>query len=204
MTEASPTVTSISGQDYWDHPASVGKPTPISDLRIMDDSGHQVATGESGEIWVYGANVVRGYWNKPADTARAFTDGWHRSGDVGRLDDEGRLYIVDRIKDVIIRAGENVFCGEVEAALYTHPAVFTATVLGLPHPELSEEVTAVIRLIEGETATAAQLQAHVASRLAAFKIPSTIVFIDHDVPRTATGKVLKRDVRAQIVAQLGR
>jgi acyl-CoA synthetase (AMP-forming)/AMP-acid ligase II len=149
---------------------------------------------------VKGPNVVRGYWNHPAATAAAFTDGWHHTGDVGQFDADGRLRIVDRIKDVVIRAGENVYCGEVEAVLAEHPAVHTVAVIGLPHPRLGEEVAAVIRLAPSfEATTEADLQAHAGMRLAHFKVPSRFVFVRADVPRTPTGKVIKRAIRQQII-----
>jgi acyl-CoA synthetase (AMP-forming)/AMP-acid ligase II len=201
MTEATSAVTFINGQEYWDHPDSVGRPTPVNDIRIVDDEGGDVPVGGVGELWVKGPNIVRGYWNNPEATALAFSDGWHHSGDVARVDEEGRVHLVDRIKDVVIRAGENVYCGEVEAVLYDSPAVHTVAVVGLPHETLGEEVVAVVRLADGygET-TAEELQAHVGERLARFKVPSTIVFITEDVPRTATGKIMKRAIRDQLVA----
>jgi long-chain acyl-CoA synthetase len=195
MTEATSAVTLIGGQEYVDHPDSVGRPTPVNEVRIVDEDGRDQPSGERGELWVKGPNIVRGYWNDPESTAQAFSDGWHHSGDVARLDADGRVYIVDRLKDVVIRGGENVHTGEVEAALYDHPAVRIASVVGVPHPRLGEEVVAVVELYPDSAATAEELQAHVAGRLAYFKVPSQIVFTDQDLPRTATGKVIKRAVR---------
>ncbi len=195
MTEATSAVTLIGGQEYVDHPSSVGRPTPVNEVRIVDEDGRDQPQGERGELWVKGPNIVRGYWNNPEATAIAFSDGWHHSGDVARLDDEGRVYIVDRVKDVVIRAGENVHTGEVEAALYDHPAVRVASVVGLPHPRLGEEVVAVVELYPDATATAEDLQAHVGAKLAYFKVPARILFTDQELPRTATGKVIKREVR---------
>ena len=195
MTEATSAVTLIGGQEYVDHPGSVGRPTPVNEIRIIDEDGRDQPQGERGELWVKGPNIVRGYWNNPAATALAFSGGWHHSGDVARLDDEGRVYIVDRVKDVVIRAGENVHTGEVEAALYDHPAVRIASVVGLPHPRLGEEVVAVVELYPDTAATAEDLRAHVGTKLAYFKVPSRIFFTDQELPRTATGKVIKREVR---------
>ncbi|GAA3057183.1 class I adenylate-forming enzyme family protein [Pseudonocardia yunnanensis] len=204
MTEATSAVTLIGGQEYWEHPDSVGRPTPVNDIKIVDELGDEVPTGEVGELWVKGPNIVRGYWRSPEATALAFSDGWHHSGDVARVDDEGRVYLVDRIKDVVIRAGENVYCGEVEAVLYDHPAVHTAAVFGLPHERLGEEVAAVVRLADGYgSTTAEELQAHTAERLARFKVPSRIEFITEDVPRTATGKIMKRALRDGLVGSSG-
>jgi acyl-CoA synthetase (AMP-forming)/AMP-acid ligase II len=199
MTEATSAVTFITGEDYQEHPDSVGRPLPVNDLRIVDNHGADVPPGGTGEVWVRGPNVVSGYWNRPEATAAAFLNGWHRSGDVGRLDAEGRLHIVDRIKDVVIRAGENVYTGEVEAVLARHPAVLAAVVLGLPHERLGEEVAAVVRL--RHPTTEQELREHVAAELAHFKVPSRWVFTDEDVPRTATGKVLKRAVRDKLTEE---
>jgi long-chain acyl-CoA synthetase len=195
MTEATSAVTLIGGQEYVDHPDSVGRPTPVNELRIVDSGGRDQPQGERGELWVKGPNIVRGYWNNPEATAAAFSGGWHHSGDVARLDDAGRVYIVDRVKDVVIRAGENVHTGEVEAALYDHPAVRVASVVGLPHPRLGEEVVAVVELYPDAAATAEDLRTHVAGKLAYFKVPARILFTDQELPRTATGKVIKREVR---------
>jgi long-chain acyl-CoA synthetase len=201
MTEATSAVTLIGGQEYVDHPDSVGRPTPVNEIRIVDELGQDQPDGERGELWVKGPNIVRGYWNNPEATAAAFSDGWHHTGDVARLDDTGRVYIVDRLKDVVIRGGENVHTGEVEAVLYDHPAVRIASVVGLPHQRLGEEVVAVVELYPGSKVTAQELQEHVAVKLARFKVPSQVIFIDQDLPRTATGKVIKREVR-QLAQQL--
>jgi long-chain acyl-CoA synthetase len=195
MTEATSAVTLIGGQEYIDHPDSVGRPTPVNEIRVVDEAGQDAPAGGRGELWVKGPNIVRGYWNNPEATALAFSDGWHHTGDVARLDDEGRVYIVDRVKDVVIRAGENIHTGEVEAVLYDHPAVRVASVVGLPHQRLGEELVAVVEVYPGSKVTALELQAHVAAKLARFKVPSQVIFIDQDLPRTATGKVIKREVR---------
>ncbi len=162
MTEATSAVTLIGGPEYVAHPDSVGRPTPVNEIRVVDEAGHDQPPGERGELWVKGPNIVRGYWNNPQATALAFSDGWHHTGDVARVDEAGRVYIVDRVKDVVIRAGENVHTGEVEAVLYDHPAVRVAAVVGLPHQRLGEEVVAVVELYPGSAVTAQELQAHVA------------------------------------------
>ena len=148
-------------------------------------------------MWFRGPQIVRGYWNNPGATAEAFGDGWFRTGDLGRVDD-GWVYVVDRMKDVVIRGGENVYCAEVEAALFEHPDVADAAVLGLPDAALGERVAAVVRLHDGASADAEDLRAHVRERLASFKIPDHIVFRTELLPRTATGKVLKRDLREEL------
>ncbi|MBI5090096.1 MAG: AMP-binding protein, partial [Actinobacteria bacterium] len=131
----------------------------------------------------------------PAATAAAFVDGWFRTGDLGRLDADGYLYVVDRLKDVIIRGGENVYAAEIEAALYEHPDVAEAAIIGVPHDRLGEEVGAVVRRRDGAELTPEAVRAHVAGRLAAFKVPAHVWVVDDELPRNATGKVLKRQLR---------
>ncbi len=196
LTETTSAVTSNRGRDYLDRPTSVGRTFPVVDVRVVDPAtGADQPTGATGELWFRGPNVVRGYWNQPEATAAAFTDGWFHSGDLGHVDDESFVYVVDRLKDVVIRGGENVYCGEVEAALFEHPAVADVAVVGVAHRELGEQVAAVVQLADGAVVSAAELQAHVATRLAHFKVPELIVFRDEPLPRTATGKVLKRELR---------
>ncbi len=203
MTEATSAVTFMSGEEYWEYPDSVGRPGPANDIKVVDEAGNTLPVGEVGELWVRGPNVVRGYWNRPEETARSFTDGWHHSGDVAHVDDDGRVFVVDRIKDVVIRAGENIHTGEVEAVMYDNPAVHTVAVVGLPHERLGEELVALVRLNEGyEDTTVEQLQAHVGNKLAKFKVPGRIFFTTEDMPRTATGKIVKRSVRDQLIETL--
>ena len=147
MTETSALATSHSAEDYAHRPDSCGPPVPVTDLKVMSsDGGTELPPGEVGELWARGPQVVRGYWNKPEETARTFVDGWVRTGDLARLDEEGFLYIVDRAKDMLIRGGENIYCVEVENALYEHPAVVDAAVVGIPHRILGEEPAAVVTL----------------------------------------------------------
>ena len=155
--------------------------------------------GSIGELWIKGPNVVKGYWNKPEATAATFSDGWLHSGDVARVDEEGFVYIVDRAKDMIIRGGENVYCVEVEAALYEHPAVDDAAVIGIPHQVLGEEVGAVVQLKAGANAGEDELRAFVAERLAGFKVPVRVWFRSDPLPRNPAGKILKRDLRDELV-----
>ena len=142
---------------------------------------------------------MKGYWNKPEETAASFTDGWLHSGDLARIDDDGFVYIVDRAKDLVIRAGENISSVEVEAALFEHPAVTDAAVLGLPHPVLGEEVGAVVHTAPGTTVTEDELREHVAARLAAFKVPVRIWFSEEPLPRNPAGKILKRDLKRDLL-----
>ena len=199
LTETSSVTTLNSGSDYLHKPNSVGVPVPVCDVKVVDPDGTTLPVGDVGELWIFGPNVVKGYFNKPVETAASFTAGWLHSGDVARLDDEGFVYIVDRAKDMIIRGGENVYCVEVEAALYEHPAVNDAAVIGIPHQVLGEEVGAVVYVLPGMDVTEAELQAHVAERLAAFKVPVRIWFRPEPLPRNPAGKILKRDLKQELL-----
>ncbi len=198
LTETSSLSTSNSGVDYQEKPDSVGVPVATVDVKVVDEDGHDLDAGETGELWIKGPNVVVGYWNKPEATVASFTDGWLHTGDVARIDDEGFVFIVDRAKDMIIRGGENVYCSEVEAALFEHPAVLDAAVVGIPDLVLGEEVGAVVQLKSGSEATPEELQAHVRERLAGFKVPVRVWFRDEDLPRNPAGKILKRDLRQEL------
>jgi long-chain acyl-CoA synthetase len=205
LTETTSAVAVNSGAEYFRHPDSVGRLVPGADLRVVDpEAGQDMPAGSIGELWFRGPNVVRGYWNNPAETAQAFTDGWFHSGDLGYVDPAGLIYVVDRLKDVIIRAGENVYCAEVEAALFEFPGVADVAVIGLPHVSLGEEVVALVALRPGSAEDPEALLKHAASRLAAFKVPSQVIFIDDEIPRTATGKVLKRQLRDRFAGVPGR
>jgi long-chain acyl-CoA synthetase len=200
LTESSAMTTGIAGADYRARPNSVGAPLPVCDIRIVGEDGEDLPAGERGEIWIRGPNVIPGYWKRPEATAATFVDGWLRSGDVGYLDEEGFLFIVDRLKDIIIRGGENISSAEVEAALFEHPAVLEAAVIGAPHEKLGEEVGAIIRLQPGASATAAELQAHARERIAGFKAPTRFWFREEPFPRNASGKIMKRDLKAEALA----
>jgi long-chain acyl-CoA synthetase len=200
MSETSATFTAHSAEEYVHRPESSGPALPIGEMKIVDGRGRTLPVGETGELMVRGANVVRGYWNKPEATAQTFIDGWLRTGDIARLDDEGYLYIVDRMKDMLIRGGENIYCIEVESALYAHPAVMDAAVVGIPHKTLGEEPGAVVGLKPGARATEAELQAFVAARLAAFKVPVRVILCEEMLPRNANGKILKSTLRKMFEA----
>lgn len=196
MTETMATVTSHSSEDYLNRPTSAGPPVPVADLKIMDEEGvNELAIGEIGELWARGPMIVKGYWNNPKATAETFIDGWVRTGDLARLDEEGFCYIVDRAKDMVIRGGENIYSSEVENVLYDHPAVTDAAIIGIPHRTLGEEPAAVVHLAPGTSATEAELQQWVRDRLAAFKTPVRIVFCEDTLPRNANGKILKKDLK---------
>ena len=196
MTETMATVTSHSSEDYLNRPTSAGPPVATADLEIRADDGVTVLpTGDVGELWARGPMIVKGYWNKPEASAETFIDGWVRTGDLARLDEEGFLFIVDRAKDMVIRGGENIYSSEVENALYEHPAVTDAAVIGVPHRTLGEEPVAVVHLAPGMTATEVELQGWVRERLAAFKVPVVIRFAEETLPRNANGKILKKDLK---------
>jgi acyl-CoA synthetase (AMP-forming)/AMP-acid ligase II len=197
MTETMATVTAHVGEDYLNRPDSAGPPVPVADLKIVAPDGvTQLPTGEVGELWARGPQIVIGYWNKPEATAETFVDGWVRTGDLAKLDEEGFLTLVDRAKDMIIRGGENIYSIEVENVLYQHPAVIDAALIGIPHHTLGEEPAAIVHLKPGATATEEELKAWVRDRLAIFKTPVRIVFLDHPLPRNANGKILKKDLKA--------
>ena len=195
MTETMATVTGLAAEDYLNRPTSAGPPVAVADLEIRADDGATVLpVGEVGELWARGPMIVKGYWRKPEATAETFVDGWVRTGDLARLDEEGFLYVVDRAKDMIIRGGENIYSTEVENCLYAHPAVTDCALIGLPHRTLGEEPAAVVHLAPGMEATEAELQAWVKDRLAAFKTPVAIRFVSETLPRNANGKILKREL----------
>jgi long-chain acyl-CoA synthetase len=197
MTETMAAFTGASGRDYEQRPDSAGLAAPVGDMQVRDpDDGRTVLpAGVAGELWVKGPQVVKLYWNRPDATAETFVDGWLRTGDIARIDEEGYLYIVDRAKDMVIRGGENIYCLEVENALYEHPEVVDAAVVGVPHRTLGEEPAAAVHLRDGGQATEEELRAWVRERLAGFKVPVKVMFWPEMLPRNANGKILKRDLR---------
>lgn len=196
MTETMATVTSHAAEDYLNRPDSCGPALPVSDLRIVDPGTAIDCPPETvGELLVRGPQVVRGYWNNPTATAETFVDGWVRTGDLARIDEEGFCYIIDRAKDIVIRGGENIYSSEVENVLYSHPAVMDAALVGLPHRTLGEEPAAVVHLAPGAASTEDELKAWVRARLAAFKVPARIAFVPAMLPRNANGKILKSELK---------
>jgi long-chain acyl-CoA synthetase len=200
MTETNAIGTGIGGPDYLNHPESSGRCSAVLDLRIVAEDGSELHSGERGELQVRGASVIRGYWKRPDANAETFTDRWLKTGDVAYLDEEGFLYIVDRIKDLVIRGGENIGCGAVEAALLEHPQVVEASVYGVPDERLGEEVAATIYL-QGE-ADENDLRSFLAGRLAAFEIPRYMHFAAQPLPRIASGKIFKRQLREEAAQRL--
>jgi len=207
LTETSSVTTMNTGEDYVRKPDSVGPPVPVCDVAVVpegfdgEEPTADLPRGPHvvGELWVKGPNVVRGYWGNPEATAASFTRGWLHTGDIARIDEEGFVFIVDRAKDMVIRGGENVYCVEVEAALFEHPAVADCAVFGVPHPVLGEEVGAAVVLRPGAKVAAEELARHVRERLAAFKVPARFWFRSEPLPRNPQGKILKRDLRDALI-----
>lgn len=201
MTETNAIGTSIAGADYLAHPASSGRVSGVLDIRIVDEAGVAQPAGTRGELQIRGASIMRGYWNRPEANAETFVDGWMRTGDVAYVDDEGFVYIVDRIKDLVIRGGENIGCGSVEAALLEHPDVLEVSVYGVPDERLGEEVGATI--YARSPIDKAELRAFLEPRLARFEIPRYFHFAGEPLPRIASGKILKRQLRDEAAARWG-
>jgi long-chain acyl-CoA synthetase len=193
MTETFAIGAGIGGDDYLTRPASSGRASLVLELKVVDEHGAPLPPGGRGELMVRGTSVFRGYWNRPEVDAEVFDGDWFRTGDLACIDDEGFVFIVDRIKDLIIRGGENIGCGAVEAALLQHPAVHEAAVYAVPDERLGEEVGATIHCDPSLELTA--LRAFLATRLAAFEVPRHIVVSPEPLPRTPSGKILKRRIR---------
>src|SRR5438445_7960196 len=189
-------LTGLQDQEHTeDKLMSCGRPCPGVDLQVTDTSGKQVEPGQAGELIARGANVMRGYWNNPEETAEAFRDGFFRTGDIGHQDAGGYFFILDRLKDMIVTGGENVYCGEVEAVIFDHPAVREVAVFGIPDPQWGELVAACVVLKPGMNITAEALIAHCRVRLANYKVPRHLEFSETDLPKNGSGKVLKRLLR---------
>jgi acyl-CoA synthetase (AMP-forming)/AMP-acid ligase II len=206
MTELAPVATLLAPDDHVDSPTgparlrSAGRAAPHAELLIADSDGTEVARGEVGEIIVRGPHVMAGYWNKPQETADALRGGWMHTGDAGWMDEAGYVFVVDRIKDMIITGGENVYSAEVENALCTHPSVAAAAVIGLPDDQWGERVHAVVVPAAGADVTADELIDHVRARSAGYKAPRGVTFIDA-LPLSGAGKVLKRELRATLAGE---
>jgi long-chain acyl-CoA synthetase len=200
MTETNAIGVGIAARDYLDHPDSSGQVSAVLDLRIVDETGRVLGPLERGELQVRGASIMKGYWNRPDANAETFVDGWLRTGDVAYVDRDGFVYIVDRIKDLVIRGGENIGCGAVEAALLEHPAVQEAAVYGVPDARLGEEVGATLYV--SQPVDEDELRAFLEPRLARFQIPRYFRITDEPLPRIASGKILKRQLREEAVALL--
>lgn len=195
MTETHGVAMACGGAVLEERPTSTGRPLPFLDARIVDESGADLADGEPGELLLRGPTVTPGYWNRPDATAEALRDGWLWTGDVAYRDSDGYVYLVDRSKDMVIRGGENVYCVEIENCIGEHPAVDEAAVVGVPDEDLGERVKAVVRVVEGQALTSEDVRRHVAERLASFKVPEVVEFVDEPLPRNAAGKLLKNQLR---------
>ncbi len=202
MTETNAFGPGNTGDDYVRKPASTGRVVPICELRVIDQaSGAPLATGEVGEVCFRGPHLFRGYWNKPKETADVLgDDGWLRTGDLGYLDDEGFLFLVDRAKDIVLRAGENISCSEVENVVYAFPDTYECACFGLPHERLGEELAVAVYAKPGHTLDPDALKRHVGEHLAAYKVPSRVFVFDEPLPRNASGKLLRRALRDQLAA----
>jgi long-chain acyl-CoA synthetase len=201
LTETCGIITVNMASSYFLKPSSCGPIVPTLDAKLIGADGEDLPAGEDvvGELCVKGAVVVKGYLNKPEATADAIRDGWFATGDIARIDNDGFVFIVDRAKDMVLRGGENVYCSEVEAAIYRHDAVAEAAVFGVPDERLGEDVAAAIVLRPGAALTTTELQIFLAETIAKHKIPSTVMFLSESLPRNASGKFLKRDLRAQFL-----
>jgi len=201
LSETSP-VAAFNHADRERKPGSIGQPVAGVEFRLVDDQWVDVPEGEIGEIAIKGHNVMKGYHGKPEDTEKAINDGWFRTGDLAKRDDEGYYFIVDRAKDMIIRGGFNVYPREVEEVLYEHPAVLTAAVVGIPHPSLGEEIAAAITLKPGASATEDELREFAKARVAPYKYPR-VIWLAEELPMGPTGKILKREIHIPAPGKAG-
>ncbi len=196
LSESSP-VASFNHADRERKPGSIGTPIAGVEMKLVDEDGDEVATGEVGEIVIRGYNVMKGYWQRPEATAETIVGGWLHTGDLGRADEDGYFFIVDRKKELIIRGGYNVYPREIEEVLYEHPAVREAAVIGVPDDAFGEEVAAAVVLKDGATATSEELRDHVKTQVAAYKYPR-LVWLVPDLPKGPTGKILKREIKPPV------
>ncbi|WP_339680807.1 class I adenylate-forming enzyme family protein [uncultured Hyphomonas sp.] len=201
MTETCGIITSVSADFFVDKPDSAGPAMPNFEAKCVNELGETVPQGEVGELWVRGSSVIKGYINRPEATAESITDGWLHTGDIARIDEHGFIFIVDRKKDMVLRGGENVYCAEVEAAIYRHPSVAECSVFGVPDDRLGEEVGVAVVLKPGEDLAAVTLREHCAGIMAKHKVPRYVWFLTA-LPRNASGKFVKRDLKEQLTKEL--
>ena len=197
MTETCAASCVNFGKDYEVRPDSCGAPAPAMDFKIVGSNGETLGPNQVGELWVKGPNNCKAYWNKPEATAKTYIDGWVVTGDIGRMDEESFVFLLDRAKDMLIRGGENIYCIEVESALYDHPAIMDAAVVGIPHKVLGEEVGAVVQVKPDMEVTADELRRFTAQKIAAFKVPVDIQIQRDPLPRNANGKIMKSELRTR-------
>lgn len=203
MTETNGAITLAIGEDLLGAPTSCGRAVATTEIRLMADDGSWAAPGEDGEICVRGATIMSGYDNRPEANAEAFRNGWFCTGDVGYLDEDGRLYIVDRKTDMVISGGENIYCAEVERVLLQHPAVLEGSTFGVPDDRLGEKLVAVVRFRDDGQADAHGIVAFLGEHLAAYKVPKDIVITGEPLPLNAAGKILKGKLRETYLAGQG-
>jgi long-chain acyl-CoA synthetase len=199
LTETHGIATANSGALYLAKPTSCGRVVPVLDAKLVDELGVEVPAGEKGELCLRGSVVIKGYLNRPEATADAMPEGWFRTGDIAEIDEDGFVFIVDRAKDMVLRGGENVYCSEVEAAIYEHPAIAEAAVFGVPNDRLGEIVGAAIVCAEGLSLTEDELGGFLADKLAKFKIPERVWFLGDALPRNANGKFVKRELKEALL-----
>jgi long-chain acyl-CoA synthetase len=197
LTETHGVATVCSGQSLLGRKTSAGRPIPVLDVEVVDDEGKPLPAGQLGEVRFRGPTITPGYWNRPEATAETVRDGWLYTGDVGYLDEEGFLFVVDRAKDMVIRGGENVYCVEIENCLADHPEIDEAAIVGVPDAELGERVKAIVRRVPGSVLDPDAVRAHVAAHLASFKVPEFVEFIADPLPRNPAGKILKNELRGE-------
>ena len=203
MTETCGIITSVAADFYVDRPDSVGPAMPSYEAKCVDPDGNEVPLGERGELWLRGSSVIKGYINRPEATAETITDGgWLHTGDIAKMDEDGFIYIVDRKKDMVLRGGENIYCAEVEAALYRHNDVAECSVFGIPDERLGEEVGAAIVAKPGREVSEDTIRQHCGAIMAKHKVPRYIWILDEPLPRNASGKFLKRELRDRLSADI--
>lgn len=203
MTETNATCSSCTGEAFQYKPRASGTLSPIVDIKTVDEDGNTLPRGETGEVWIKSPTVVKEYWQKPEASAETFQEGWIATGDIGYLDDEDFVYIVDRAKDMVIRGGENIASAEVEGCILEMPAAHEVAVFGVPHETLGEEVAVAITPQPGTTLSGEAVQNHVRERLAGFKVPTYVWLRDSAMPRNATGKILKKQLQQEYLKSHG-
>jgi len=201
MTETNAYGPQNAGRSFVQNPRSTGRTIPVMDMRVTDTEGNELPVGETGEIWFKGPMLIKGYWNRPEANAETLVDGWLRSGDLGHIDADGWVYVSDRAKDMVLRGGENIYCAEVEASIYEHPAVYEAAVYGIPDERLGEELACHIMVKQGETLDEGEFTAFLSERLAKFKVPTRITVVNESLPRNASGKILKRELKGEVAGE---
>jgi acyl-CoA synthetase (AMP-forming)/AMP-acid ligase II len=195
MTETCGIISALSGVYLVDRPTSVGRAMPTFEAKCVDNEGNTVPTGTPGELWVRGACVIKGYLNRPEATAETITDGWLHTGDIAYMDEDDFIHLVDRAKEMVLRGGENVYCAEVESAIFAQDSVAECVVFGVEDERLGEEVAAAIYPKPGATVDVDALRASLRDKMASYKIPRYIWVVDAPLPRNANGKFVKREVR---------